>query len=210
MSGPDAATLDRIAARIRALPPAPLRLRIAIAGPPGAGKSTFAAALVDGLGPDAALVPMDGFHLDNAILTARGLLPRKGAPETFDALGFVRMVERLGTDAEAVSPGYPRAPYTATPAAAVVAPSCRIAVVEGNYLLLRTDPWRQLAPLWDLRVLMAPPPEVLEGRLVLRWLDHGLPLPAATQRARGNDMVNAATVLSESIGADERLHDFAA
>jgi fructokinase len=210
MSGPDAATLDRIAARIRALPPAHLRLRIAIAGPPGAGKSTFAAALVDRLGPDAALVPMDGFHLDNAILTARGLLTRKGAPETFDALGFVRMVERLGTDAEVVIPGFDRARDIAIAGAAVVAPSCRIAVVEGNYLLLRTDPWRQLAHLWDLRVLIEPPPEVLEARLVRRWLDHGLPLPAATQRARGNDMVNAATVLSESVGADERLHDFAA
>jgi fructokinase len=209
MSGPDAATLDRIAARVLALPPAPLRLRIAIAGPPGAGKSTFAAALVDRLGPAAALVPMDGFHLDNAILTARGLLSRKGAPETFDALGFVRMVERLGTDAEVVIPGFDRARDIAIAGAAVVSPDCRIAVVEGNYLLLRTDPWRQLAPLWDLRVLIAPPGDVLEARLVQRWLDHGLPLPAATERARGNDMRNAGTVLTNSTPADELLTDFA-
>jgi fructokinase len=90
-----------------------------------------------------------------------------------------------------------------------VAPSCRIAVVEGNYLLLRTDPWRQLAPLWDLRVLIAPPADVLESRLVRRWLDHGLPLPAATERARGNDMRNAGTVLTNSAAADELLTDFA-
>jgi pantothenate kinase len=58
---------------------------------------------------------MDGFHLDNAILTARGLLPRKGAPETFDALGFVRMVERLGTDAEVVIPGFDRPATSPSP-----------------------------------------------------------------------------------------------
>ena len=164
MAGPDAATLDRIAARILALPPAPLRLRIAIAGPPGAGKSTFAAALVDRLGPEAALVPMDGFHLDNAILTARGLLPRKGAPETFDALGFVRMVERLGQDAEVVIPGFDRTRDIAIAGAAVVAPSCRIAVVEGNYLLLRTDPGGSSPPSGTSASSSRRPADVLETR----------------------------------------------
>ena len=32
----------------------------------------------------AAVVPMDGFHYDDAVLTAKGLRQRKGAPETFD------------------------------------------------------------------------------------------------------------------------------
>ncbi len=209
MLQPDAATLDRIAGRIRALPPAPVRLRVAVAGPPGAGKSTFAAALVDCLGPDAALVPMDGFHLDNAILLKRGLLPRKGAPETFDALGFVRMVERLGADAEVVIPGFDRTRDIAIAGVAVVGPECRIAVVEGNYLLYRESPWARLGPLWDLRVMIAPPSAVLEDRLVRRWIDHGLSQDDAVARARGNDMRNAEAVLSLSTDADEVLTDFA-
>jgi pantothenate kinase len=209
MAGPDGATVDRIAARVLALPPASPRLRIAIAGPPGAGKSTFAAALVERLGPEAALVPMDGFHLDNAILSARGLLSRKGAPETFDALGVVRMVERLGADDEVVIPGFDRARDIAIAGAAVVGPDCRIAVVEGNYLLLGQAPWARLGPLWDLSVMISPPEAVLETRLVRRWIDHGLSHADATARAQGNDIPNARTVLSLSGAADEVLGDFA-
>jgi fructokinase len=208
MSVSDRVTVDRIAARVLALPQAAPRLRIAIAGPPGAGKSTFAAALVERLGPAAALVPMDGFHLDNAVLSARGLLARKGAPETFDALGFVRMVERLGQDADVVIPGFDRARDIAVAGAAVVGADARIAVVEGNYLLLDREPWAQLAPLWDLSVMIAPPEAVLEARLVRRWIDHGLPETDATARARGNDMANARTVLSHSHAADAVLNDF--
>ncbi|MFN3969896.1 MAG: hypothetical protein ACK4L4_00810 [Gemmobacter sp.] len=51
----------------------PARVLTAIAGPPGAGKSTLAAALVTTLGPGARVVPMDGFHYDDAVLNARGL-----------------------------------------------------------------------------------------------------------------------------------------
>ena len=69
------------------------RLLVAIAGPPGSGKSTLAERLASGIGPSAAALPMDGFHLDNATLRQKGLLDRKGAPETFDAKGFVDTVQ---------------------------------------------------------------------------------------------------------------------
>jgi fructokinase len=210
MAGPDAAVVEGLAARILALPPAPIRLRVAVAGPPGAGKSTLAAALVDRLnrdGPVAALVPMDGFHLDNAILDARGLRARKGAPETFDALGVLRMVERLARDPEVVIPGFDRARDIAIAGAAVVGPEARIAVVEGNYLLLDEAPWRDLRPLWDLSVLLSPPVDVLRARLIDRWLAHGLDPAAAEARAMGNDIPNALRVIEGSFGADLVLRD---
>ena len=84
-----------LAARIAALPLRGRRRLVAIAGAPTSGKSTLAERLVEELGPRAALVPMDGFHLDNRVLDERGLRPRKGAPETFDAAGFVRLVNAL-------------------------------------------------------------------------------------------------------------------
>jgi len=88
--------MEALAARILALAAArPGRSLVAIAGAPGAGKSTLAAALVDRLGPEAALVPMDGFHLDNAILDARGRRFAKGSPDTFDVAGFEAALQRL-------------------------------------------------------------------------------------------------------------------
>ncbi len=57
------------------------RFIAAIAGPPGAGKSTLSEALAGAIaeaGGSAAVLPMDGFHMDNAVLVEKGLLARKG------------------------------------------------------------------------------------------------------------------------------------
>src|SRR5579863_3529714 len=61
-----------------------LRFILGITGPPGAGKSTYAAWLGEQLGPNAIVVPMDGFHMSNTALDAAGLRSRKGAPDTYD------------------------------------------------------------------------------------------------------------------------------
>ncbi len=79
---------------------------------------------------------MDGFHLDNRILDARGLRPRKGAPETFDAAGFIHMIRRLATEDEVIIPVFDRPRDIAIAGAQVIGATTKIAVVEGNYLLL--------------------------------------------------------------------------
>jgi pantothenate kinase len=77
---------------------------VAIAGAPGSGKSTLAERLVSRLNEcaerSAALLPMDGYHYDDRILIERGLRARKGAPETFDVLGLVHMLDRLRRNQE--------------------------------------------------------------------------------------------------------------
>lgn len=176
---------------------------IAIAAPPGAGKSTLAKALVRRLnagGPVAALVPMDGFHLDNAVLEDRGLLTRKGAPETFDAAGFRGVLERIRRDdgAEVAIPRFDPRRDIAIAGAAVVVPEHRIVVCEGNYLLLKAAPWDALAALWDLTVWVEVPDTELKRRLVQRWLDHGMDPDAAEARAEGNDMRNARLIRTGS------------
>ena len=90
-----------LAARIEALPQG--RRVVALAGPPGAGKSTAAEGLAAVL-PSAMALPVDGYHYDDAVLRARGLLARKGAPETFDVGGLAHMLDRLrrGDEAEVV------------------------------------------------------------------------------------------------------------
>lgn len=184
---------------------------VAIAGPPGAGKSTLSQALCSGLnggagdGP-ATVVPMDGFHLDNAILEARGLLPRKGAPETFDVDGFEAVLRRIRRKRREVAiPLFDRRLDLARAGGAVVAPRHRIVLVEGNYLLVDRPPWDRLAGLFDLTIFLDVPHAELERRLVQRWLDHGHTPAAARRRALANDVPNADFVVAFSRPADVRL-----
>ena len=90
------------------------RFIVGIAGAPGAGKSTVSElllqALQDGISDgDAVLVPMDGFHLDNVILDACDLRSKKGAPETFDCVGYMKVLERIRANVgETFSPSFDR------------------------------------------------------------------------------------------------------
>ncbi len=203
-AGPDPADLDRVAA---AIPSAPTggRTLVAVAGPPASGKSTFAEALaahVTAAGRAAQVVPMDGFHLDDRILRARGLLPRKGAPETFDAAGLVRLVAALGQGGEVVHPVFDRASETAIAGAGVVPAACDLAIVEGNYLLLDEDPWRDLAERWSLTVFLDVPEGELRRRLIARWRGAGLDDDAARAKADGNDIPNGLRVAAGARRAD--------
>lgn len=200
-----AAKAARLATEIRARAGDVPRFVVGIAGPPGAGKSALAEALVAALrsrGESAQAVPMDGFHLDNALLDARGLRARKGSPETFDVAGFRTLLERLRGEGEILVPLFDRAADLARAAAAAVAPDCRFRVVEGNYLLLRDPPWDALHPLFDLTIRLAVPEDELSRRLVARWLAHGLDPEAARARAEGNDLTNARLVATRSAPAD--------
>lgn len=191
---------NRVAAIVARLPEmAGARRLIALAGPPATGKSTLAEALRDHLvaaGDHATVVPMDGFHLDNRILAEKGLLPRKGAPETFDAAGFIALVQRLKAGGDVVIPVFDRARDIAIAGAALVPAAARMVIVEGNYLMLDEAPWRALAPLWDLAIFLDAPETELRARLVRRWLDHGLGAEAALARAEANDLPNARRILA--------------
>lgn len=190
--------LDTLAERIGT---SPTRRLVALAGPPASGKSTLADLLahrVDG----AVVVPMDGFHLDNRVLEPRGLMSRKGAPETFDARGFLRLVAALRDGAEVIYPLFDRSRDTAIAGAGVCPAEATTVILEGNYLLYDAPVWRDLGPLWDMSVQIEVPRATLQDRLVRRWLDHGLDPAAAEARALGNDMVNVDLVAGHSLPAD--------
>lgn len=187
------------------------RQLVAVVGAPGAGKSTLAEAVVEHLkqsGRKVQLVPMDGFHLDNRILIARDLLVRKGAPQTFDAAGFLSMVQRLVAGEEVIAPTFDRARDISIAGAVEVPADVELLVLEGNYLLLDQPIWRELKQYWDLCVYLEVPIEELERRLIQRWLDHGLDQQAAEARARGNDLVNAQLVCEHSLAADVTIQNY--
>jgi pantothenate kinase len=180
------------------------RFITALAGPPGAGKSTLAAAVVAALGPGARVVPMDGFHYDDTVLIARGQRARKGAPETFDVAGFLSLMRRLrdDTETEVAIPVFDRTMELSRAGADIVTPDDQFLVVEGNYLLLDENPWTALGDYFDMTVFLDVPEAELERRLIQRWLDHGKTEAEAEAWIASNDLPNALRVTRGSRVAD--------
>ena len=186
------------------------RFILAITGAPGAGKSTFADRLCNLLNKDdaatAEVLPLDGFHLDNAVLTDRGALEKKGAPETFDADGFAAALTRIArADKDVLVPVFDREADLARAGGRVIKTDTPIVIVEGNYLLLDRPEWTQNRKLFDLTIFLDVPMPVLEQRLIERWVRHGLHRDAAIARARDNDLVNANVVINQSLPPEMRI-----
>jgi pantothenate kinase len=181
---------------------------VGIAGPPGAGKSTLAEALVEALNESdancAAVIPMDGFHYDDAVLEARGLKARKGSPTTFDVAGFRHLLLRVkaNEEAEVAIPVFDRGLEISRAAARTVSADVKILVVEGNYLLLRDQPWSEIAHVFDITAMIKEPRSVIESRLNNRWLSHGFSEFSARSKVDGNDLLNVDVVLQNSRQAD--------
>jgi len=180
------------------------RVIVAVAGPPGAGKSTVVEELL-GVLPEgsAAIVPMDGFHYDDMVLTAKDLRQRKGAPETFDFDGYEALLKRLlAGDCDVAVPVFDRSIEIARAGAAIVPKEVKFILTEGNYLLLDEEPWSRLAPLFDFTVYLDVPREELERRLIQRWLDHGRSPEDGRAWVNSNDLPNVDRVLARRRQAD--------
>ena len=180
-----------LAAAVAAMPPG--RRLVALAGPPGAGKSTLAAEAAAVL-PGATVLPMDGYHLDDAILAERGILHRKGSPESFDAAGFLSLVRRLRDEAEVFHPVFDRTREQSIAGAGRVGPEHRLVLVEGNYLLVDEDPWALLSAELDEAWFCATPGDERFARLVGRHTAGGRAPDAAEAWAREVDGANAALI----------------
>ncbi len=179
------------------------RYLVAVAGPPGAGKSTFSQALCAAFPMgEAAVFQMDGFHYDNAILDALHLRSRKGSPETSDFAGFEIMLRRIQSGNRAVTvPIFDRSLDLARAGAATIAETTKFVIVEGNYLLLGEEPWSQLFNVFDYRIFLDVSSDELR-RLLARWVDLDTDVAKARQRVTDNDMQNVDRVLTRSARAD--------
>ncbi|MTH80125.1 AAA family ATPase [Paracoccus aestuariivivens] len=199
--------INRLLSTLRDLARQGRRL-VAVAGPPGSGKSTLCEAIAETLNREslglAAIVPMDGFHYDDAILRARGTLARKGAPITFDVGGLAALLARLraNLESEIAVPVFDRDLEISRAGARLIPAETPLLLVEGNYLLLDAPPWINLAQLFDLTVALQVPRDELMRRLIQRWLDQGMERSFAEGKVVENDLPNADLVLAHSRPAE--------
>nr|BFF18558.1 nucleoside/nucleotide kinase family protein [Promicromonospora thailandica] len=179
---------------------------LGITGPPGAGKSTLAVALVEALAPGTAVVVgMDGFHLADAVLEAQGSRARKGAVDTFDDAGYAALINRIADrrrgDRPLYAPEFRREIEEPVAAGTVVADE-PLVITEGNYLLVPDGAWpaarARMAEVWYLELADS---ERLR-RLVARHHAFGKPLPDAEAWAAGSDQRNAELIATTRGAAD--------
>ena len=190
------------------------RCIVFLAAPPATGKTTLAQFLAqlsrteEGLTPVQAL-GMDGFHYPNSYLASHTILRDgveiplkniKGAPETFDV---AHLAAKLAAAKEGVTPFpvYDRRIHDVMPDA--VTADAPILLVEGNWLLLDEEPWRDLRSLADHRLRIDAAPELLRDRLIARKVQGGSTAEDAAAFYEASDAPNILRFAAHADAADE-------
>jgi pantothenate kinase len=187
--------------RLDALLDGERRIILGITGPPGAGKSTFAASLASL--DDAVYLPMDGFHLADTELRRLGKLDRKGAIDTFDGDGYLAVLQRIRRGERHVyAPAFDRSIEQPIAGSIPVGPDARLIVTEGNYLLDEDDPWPAVSALLDEVWFLDVAPDERRRRLVARHIEFGKSPDAAAAWVRAVDERNAERIESTRGRAD--------
>lgn len=164
--------------------------------------------------PVAAFVPMDGYHLTRAQLSA---MPdpvtahaRRGAEFTFDGPSFLSLVktlrEPLGPSSVTIfAPSFDHAVKDPKENDIVIRPGHRIVVFEGNYVVLDKEPWREAAGFMDERWFVDVDFETARRRLVTRHVKAGLARDEedARKRADENDLVNGKQIVENRVHVHE-------
>jgi pantothenate kinase len=197
-------TTEQALERARRLAAGGRRALLGITGPPGGGKSTLAARIAAELGDQAVLVGMDGFHLAQAELERLGRAGRKGAPDTFDAAGYVALLRRLRAADEDVvyAPEFRREIEEPINAAVAVGRDVALVITEGNYLLVDEGPWRHVRELLDETWYVVQDESTRVELLIARHIEFGKDPDFARDWVLGSDERNAALVATTRPRAD--------
>tara|TARA_B100000575_G_scaffold75169_1_gene58660 strand:+ start:501 stop:956 length:456 start_codon:yes stop_codon:yes gene_type:complete len=148
---------------------------------------------------------MDGFHLDNKTLKRKNLLDRKGSPETFDIKGLIELVKKLRHKKNLIVPIFNRSLDEVVKNGQKISDKQDYIIIEGNYLLLNKDFWRELYNYWDYTIFLSVDNSILKSRLIERWLAENHTYSEAEIRVTKNDLVNANLVKSNRLEATLNL-----
>lgn len=193
------------------------RAMLGVTGPPGAGKSTLVDTLLAALRTTApaatgddwvAHVPMDGFHLADVELARLSRRNRKGAPDTFDAAGYVACLRRLreNTDDIVYVPGFQRDLEQPIAAAIPIPRTAALIITEGNYLLMTTGAWGRVRDYLDEVWYCDLDDAERRTRLVNRHIEYGKAPPAALAWVNHVDEANTSLITATQHKADLIVH----
>jgi len=124
---------------------------IGIAGSVAVGKSTVSRLLRELMSrwegtPRVELVTTDGFLFPNAELERRGIMDRKGFPESYDRRALLRFVSMVKSGASEVrAPFYSHLAYNIVPDAEIIVRAPDVLIIEGLNVLQPPAPGRSLA-----------------------------------------------------------------
>jgi putative kinase len=193
------------------------RCMVGIAGPPGAGKSAFAAILHHAVAAQDALigpvvVPFDGFHYSNNYLDSHFITDRddkrvllrtiKGQPLTFDSQRGECLLTATKRGDIVDFPTYSRELHEPVENALRVGSDCRLCIVEGNFIYADETPWRNIRETFDIRLYITASLDTLEQRLIERHMRGGRTRVSATKHYHRVDRVNIQTVTATQRYAD--------
>ena len=149
---------------------------IGIAGSVAVGKSTIARILQELLAnwpdhPSVDLVTTDGFLYRNEVLERRGIMHRKGFPESFDRRALLRFVAALKSGAQRVeAPVYSHLAYDVVPDQVRVIERPDIVILEGLNVLQGRGTGTYISDFFDFSIYVDADPTDIETWYIDRFL----------------------------------------
>lgn len=192
------------------------RLLVYLVASPGVGKSTLASFLEflsrnNEYTQELQAIGLDGFHYhqeyikNNKAIVEGNEVPMaevKGCPETFDLYKLKSKIKALKNQSVRW-PTYDRSLHDVVEDQILVTKD--IVLIEGNWLLLDEDGWRELKEYCDYSIFIKAEETMLKDRLIQRKIKGGLSEEAAVNFYVKSDSKNVKRVLNNSQKADLQL-----